>query len=183
MIESIQIFAVMTGILIQVILINWWTIFPMFIMGFLYKKIRNVYLATAQNLKRLEGISKRSHFISFLIIITLSYNKFDYIIKNSYYQLLLNIFNYHLSAKSPVFSHLNSTFLGLTTIRSANAQHMLCKEFDTHQDLHTGAFSLLITASTAFGFALDAITVTFVAVITYSFIILNDGNYIVILKK
>ncbi|KAK2579975.1 hypothetical protein KPH14_012235 [Odynerus spinipes] len=135
MIESIQIFAVMTGILIQVIIINWWTILPMLIMGFLYWKIRNIYLGTAQNLKRLES-----------------------------------------TTKSPVFSHVNSTFLGLITIRSANAQHMLCKEFDVHQDLHTGAYSLLIAAGTAFGFALDAVTVTFVAVITYSFIVLNDDN-------
>lgn len=60
MIESIQIFAVMSGILIQVIIINWWTIIPVLIMGFLYWKIRNIYMATAQNLKRLEGISKKS---------------------------------------------------------------------------------------------------------------------------
>lgn len=65
MIESIQIFAVMSGILIQVIIINWWTILPVLIMGFLYWKIRNVYIATAQNLKRLEGTSKRS-IIKFL---------------------------------------------------------------------------------------------------------------------
>lgn len=58
MIESIQIFAVMVGILGQVLIINWWTIFPMFIMGFLYWKIRNIYLNIAQNMKRFEGISK-----------------------------------------------------------------------------------------------------------------------------
>ncbi|XP_071865797.1 ATP-binding cassette sub-family C member 4 isoform X2 [Bombus fervidus] len=55
MIESIQIFTVMIGILVQVFIINWWTIFPMFIMGFLYWQIRNIYLKTAQNMKRFEG--------------------------------------------------------------------------------------------------------------------------------
>lgn len=58
MIESIQIFAVMVGILTQVLLINWWTVFPMIIMGVLYWQIRNIYLRTAQDLKRFEGISK-----------------------------------------------------------------------------------------------------------------------------
>ncbi|KAL2730827.1 ATP-binding cassette sub-family C member 4-like isoform X1 [Vespula squamosa] len=135
MIESIQIFAVMSGILIQVIIINWWTIIPVLIMGFLYWKIRNIYMATAQNLKRLEGITK-----------------------------------------SPVFSHVNSSLVGLSTIRSANAQLMLCKEFDSHQDLHTGAYSLSVSAATAFGFALDTVTVLFVTFITYSFIIFNNEN-------
>ncbi|XP_012172204.1 ATP-binding cassette sub-family C member 4 isoform X2 [Bombus terrestris] len=55
MIESIQIFTVMVGILVQVFIINWWTIFPMFIMGFLYWQIRNIYLKTAQDMKRFEG--------------------------------------------------------------------------------------------------------------------------------
>ncbi|KAI4497628.1 hypothetical protein M0802_007168 [Mischocyttarus mexicanus] len=55
MIESIQIFTVMAGILAQVIIINWWSIVPMIVMGFLCWEIRNIYLATAQNLKRLEG--------------------------------------------------------------------------------------------------------------------------------
>lgn len=58
MIESIQIFAVLVGILVQIFIINWWTIFPMFVMGFLYWQIRNIYLKTAQNMKRFEGISK-----------------------------------------------------------------------------------------------------------------------------
>ncbi|XP_043488596.1 ATP-binding cassette sub-family C member 4-like [Polistes fuscatus] len=135
MIESIQIFTVMTGILAQVIIINWWSIVPMLIMGFLCWKIRNIYLATAQNLKRLEG-----------------------------------------TTKSPVFSHVNSSLVGLSTIRSTNAQEMLSKEFDLHQDLHTGAYSLSITTATTFGLALDAVSVLFVAFVTYSFIILNNGN-------
>ncbi|PBC29424.1 Multidrug resistance-associated protein [Apis cerana cerana] len=135
MIESIQIFAVMVGILGQVLIINWWTIFPMFIMGFLYWKIRNIYLNTAQNMKRFEGITK-----------------------------------------SPVFSHVSSSLLGLTTIRSACAQNMVRKEFDVHQDLHTSAYYLTITTSTAFGFALDIVSICFIAFITYSFIVLDNGN-------
>ncbi|XP_076758535.1 ATP-binding cassette subfamily C member 4 isoform X2 [Xylocopa sonorina] len=55
MIESIQIYTVMLGILAQVLIINWWTIFPMLVMGFFYWQIRNIYLKTAQNVKRLEG--------------------------------------------------------------------------------------------------------------------------------
>lgn len=135
MIDSIQIFAVMIGILSQVIIINYLTIFPMIIMGIFYIIIRNTYLSTAQDLKRLEGITK-----------------------------------------SPVFSHVNSSLSGLITIRSSGGQEMIRKEFDGHQDVHTSANSLMLTTSTAFGLWLDAVTITFVAFITYSFIYFNDGD-------
>ncbi|XP_076650867.1 ATP-binding cassette sub-family C member 4 isoform X2 [Halictus rubicundus] len=135
MIESIQIFAVMVGILAQVLIINWWTVFPMLLVGFLYWQIRNIYLKTAQDMKRFEGITK-----------------------------------------SPVFSHVSSSLLGLTTIRSSSAQDMVRKEFDVHQDLHTSAYYLTIAASTAFGFSLDIVSIFFITFVTYSFIILDDGN-------
>ncbi|XP_078033391.1 ATP-binding cassette sub-family C member 4 isoform X2 [Augochlora pura] len=135
MIESIQIFAVMAGILAQVLIINWWTVFPMIVMGFLFWQIRNIYLKTAQDVKRFEGMTK-----------------------------------------SPVFSHVSSSMFGLTTIRSSSAQDMVRKEFDTHQDLHTGAYYLTIATGTAFGFALDIVSICFIAFVTCSFIILDDGN-------
>ncbi|XP_011311078.1 multidrug resistance-associated protein 4 [Fopius arisanus] len=135
LIDSIQVFAVMVGILSQVVIINWWTIFPMGVMGYFYLKIRSLFLATAQDLKRLEGITK-----------------------------------------SPVFSHVNASLAGLATIRSAGGQEMLRKEFDSHQDVHTSANSLLISSSAAFGLWLDIVTIVFVAFITYSFIILKNDT-------
>lgn len=79
MIESIQIFAVMIGILAQVLIINWWTIFPMLVMGSLYWQIRNIYLKTAQNMKRFEGSSEhlRIHYPD-----TMQYNIINYYLCN-----------------------------------------------------------------------------------------------------
>ncbi|KOB66206.1 putative multidrug resistance-associated protein, partial [Operophtera brumata] len=39
----------------------------------------------------------------------------------------------------PVFSHLNATLQGITTIRAFGAQEALIREFDNHQDLHSSA--------------------------------------------
>lgn len=90
--------------------------------------------------------------------------------------LLKRIYLRKLSAKSPVFSHVNSTLSGLTTIRSTGAQDMLRKQFDQHQDLHTSTYSLTVATSSAFGLALDVISISFIAVVTYSFVALDDGK-------
>lgn len=58
MIEAIQIFLVMVGILLQVLIINWWIIFAVIVMAILFGMIRNIYVPTAQKLKRLEGNGK-----------------------------------------------------------------------------------------------------------------------------
>ncbi|XP_070149239.1 ATP-binding cassette sub-family C member 4 [Polyergus mexicanus] len=80
------------------------------------------------------------------------------------------------NAKSPIFSHVNSTLSGLTTIRSADAQEIVRKQFDEHQDLHTSTYSLIVTTATMFGFALDIVTIGFIAFVTFSFVALDDGN-------
>ncbi|XP_072393683.1 ATP-binding cassette sub-family C member 4-like [Diabrotica undecimpunctata] len=76
--------------------------------------------------------------------------------------------------RSPVFTHLNATLQGLTTIRSFGAQPILMNEFDKHQDSHTSAWFMYIAASSAFGFYLDIICFIFIAIIT--FYLLNFGE-------
>lgn len=80
------------------------------------------------------------------------------------------------TAKSPLFSLLNSSLLGLETIRSCQAQNIISKEFDAQQDDHTAAHHLVLMTSSAFGFWLDLITTSFLVFVAYSFIFLNDSN-------
>ena len=58
LVEGVQIFFVMLGIFIMVIIVNYWMIIPIILMMILYNQIRIYYLKTAQALKRLEGVSK-----------------------------------------------------------------------------------------------------------------------------
>lgn len=76
--------------------------------------------------------------------------------------------------KSPVFTHLNATLQGLTTIRAYGAQNILRNEFDKHQDLHSSSWYMFITTSQAFGFTLDVMCLIFIALVTFSFLLLED---------
>ncbi|XP_012230272.1 ATP-binding cassette subfamily C member 4-like [Linepithema humile] len=79
-------------------------------------------------------------------------------------------------AKSPLFSHVNSTLNGLPTIRSSGVsiEKMMMQQFDVLQDYHSGAWYLVLACGSAFGLALDLITCLFIACICFSFI-LSDG--------
>ncbi|CAD6203313.1 GSCOCT00009755001.2-RA-CDS [Cotesia congregata] len=81
-------------------------------------------------------------------------------------------------AKSPVFTHVVTTMNGLTTIRSRgkDVQLMLRNEFDRYQDDHTGAWYLVIASGTAFGFSIDLVACTFIAVMCFLLILINPEN-------
>ncbi|XP_025836204.1 multidrug resistance-associated protein 4-like [Agrilus planipennis] len=76
--------------------------------------------------------------------------------------------------RSPVFTHLNATLQGLTTIRAYGAQTILKEEFDKHQDLHTSAWFMYIAVSSAFGFILDLFCTAFTTLVTLSFLTFGE---------
>ncbi|XP_072762870.1 ATP-binding cassette sub-family C member 4 [Anoplolepis gracilipes] len=78
-------------------------------------------------------------------------------------------------SRSPVFTHLNATLNGLTTIRAYCAQDILKQEFDKLQDVHTSTVYMYIVTSTAFGFVLDVFCFFFISLITFSFLLINQS--------
>nr|CAD7432593.1 unnamed protein product [Timema monikensis] len=84
-------------------------------------------------------------------------------------------FDTNPSAKSPVFTHLQTTLRGLSTIRAYGAQNILKAEFDNYQDLQTSANFMFLSSGCAFIFYLDIMFLIYSTCVTYSFLIFGDA--------
>ncbi|XP_053685764.1 probable multidrug resistance-associated protein lethal(2)03659 [Sabethes cyaneus] len=76
--------------------------------------------------------------------------------------------------RSPIFSHANASFQGLTTIRAFGAEKILANEFDQHQDLNTSAWYLFLATTRAFALWLELVCVLYIAVVTFSFLTMES---------
>lgn len=79
--------------------------------------------------------------------------------------------------KSPVFSHVNASIQGLTTIRAFKAEKVLIHEFDNHQDLHSSAYYLYIASSRTLGYWLDIMCLIYIASVTLSFLVFGGDDF------
>lgn len=149
-----QILLNVAGALVLIALVNPYFIIAVALISIFFLFLRNIFLRSAKNIKRLEGISTTSFKRSSLV-------------RSNVISLLV---------RSPVFTHLNATFQGLTTIRAYGAQTILRKEFDKHLDYHTSAWFMFIAASAAFGFYLDVLCFIFTAFVTFSFLLFGEGG-------
>lgn len=78
--------------------------------------------------------------------------------------------------RSPIFSHLNASLQGLSTIRAFRAQGILCREFNSHMDVNTSAWFIYITTTRAFALWLDFVCVIYIAVVTLSFVVAGQNT-------
>ena len=98
-----------------------------------------------------------------------------YWIRKVYLKTSKNIKRLEGMTRSPVFTHLNATLNGLTTIRAYGAQNILKKEFDKLQDVHTSTVYMYVVSSSGFGFSLDIFCFVFTSLVTFSFLLLEQS--------
>lgn len=78
-------------------------------------------------------------------------------------------------AKSPVFTHVNASFQGITTIRAFGVQNILQSEFDSLQDTHSSAYFTFVSCSRTFALWIDTLSAIYIALVIYSFLLFFDG--------
>nr|CAD7455364.1 unnamed protein product [Timema tahoe] len=116
-----------------------------------------------------------SVIINYLFIIPVCVIGFIcYFIRELYLKISKDLKRLEGITKSPVFTHLNATLQGLSTIRAYKAQDILRNEFDKHQDLHSSAYFLFIGTSVTFGFYLDLFSLIFISLVTFSFLLMEE---------
>ncbi|XP_069457987.1 ATP-binding cassette sub-family C member 4-like isoform X1 [Ovis canadensis] len=79
------------------------------------------------------------------------------------------------STRSPVFSHLASSLQGLWTIRAYKAEQRFQELFDSHQDLHSEAWFLLLTITRWFSLRLDIIYFIFIYFVDFGSLLLAQS--------
>ncbi|EDW73918.2 uncharacterized protein Dwil_GK21659 [Drosophila willistoni] len=79
--------------------------------------------------------------------------------------------------RSPIYTHTNQTFHGLTTIRSLDASVELEKTFHGHQNTNSTALFLYTSANRAFSFWTDLICVVYIMAVTFSFLVIQQSFY------
>lgn len=73
MIDVIQIFLQLFGIIIVVAIVNYWFLIPTVIIGFIFYFLRNFYLKSSRDIKRMEATSEFNLFHVINLIIWLIY--------------------------------------------------------------------------------------------------------------
>merc|ERR1719210_2974790 len=65
------------------------------------------------------------------------------------------------TVRSPVYSHLSATLLGLPVVRAYNMEESFTKTFYGHQDKHNSSWFLFLSTSRWFGLRLDWLIATY----------------------
>ncbi|KAF7278635.1 hypothetical protein GWI33_008153 [Rhynchophorus ferrugineus] len=80
------------------------------------------------------------------------------------------------STRSPLLGHINASLDGLATIRAFQAQEILTKDYDQHQNTNTSANYMETTTSRAFGFIMDTTGAMFVVMVIITFLFIDTDN-------
>lgn len=135
----------------------------------------------------------------YFTIPTLILTVFLVIFRQIYVNTSRNIKRVESITKSPIFAHTNATLQGLSTIRALKAQNSVISNFNSYIDTNTSvniydhihkhfflqmlstfyflqAWFMFWTATRAFAFWLDMVCVIYIAVVTYTFIEMDQSN-------
>ncbi|XP_055617486.1 ATP-binding cassette sub-family C member 4-like [Toxorhynchites rutilus septentrionalis] len=97
-----------------------------------------------------------------------------FILRHIYTNTARSIKRVESLTRSPIFSHANASFQGLTTIRAFGAEKIVAYEFDKHQDLNTSAWYLFLSTTRAFALWLEMVCVLYIGAVTFSFLLMGS---------
>jgi len=107
--------------------------------------------------------------LPFLVVVLVLYKLRQYYVTTS-----RSIKRVEALTRSPMYTHVNASLQGLTTIRAMRTQSRLQEEFDHKLDAHSSAWYFILGTQRTFGYYLDLTCFLFITAVTFSFIVWED---------
>ena len=83
------------------------------------------------------------------------------------------------TARSPVFSHVNTTISGLSTVRAFGAQDMFERQFERYQNDNSATFFMFTCASRGFGILMDWICIIYISSVVALVMTSSESNQLI----
>jgi ABC-type multidrug transport system fused ATPase/permease subunit len=85
--------------------------------------------------------------------------------------------------RSPLYSHVSNTLLGLSTIHALKKEDMFIEWFHTYQNENTKGWSAYITSTRWFGLRVDVFSALFIAIVAFLAIPLSSVENLMIMRN
>ena len=137
--------------MILAIISNYWIIIPSFFLFLVLLFMREYYLRTSRDIKRLEAIG--NYVFMKVCCITIIF-----------------------IARSPLYSHISNTLAGLSTIRVFKKQDVMLRYFHKYQNKHTQRWYLNLSSAQWFGIRVDLLCTVYIGFVAFGAIPLASSK-------
>ncbi|XP_072391048.1 ATP-binding cassette sub-family C member 4-like isoform X2 [Diabrotica undecimpunctata] len=138
----------------------------------------------ADNLKEISQVYFMGIGSIILVIVTDYYMSFFVLIVFIYAKLLKwyqfigsELKHLEITAKSPIYTYINNTLSGITTIRATKNQEKLQEEFIILLNNHTSVLRLNVLFASAFSVIVDTVCAIFLIGVIFTLILLNEYGH------
>ncbi|XP_050510756.1 ATP-binding cassette sub-family C member 4-like isoform X2 [Diabrotica virgifera virgifera] len=113
------------------------------------------------------------YYMSFFVLIVFIYAK----LLKWYQYIGSELKHLEITAKSPIYTYINNTLSGITTIRATKNQEKLQKEFIILLNNHTSVLRLNVLCGAAFSVIVDTVCAFFLFGVIFALILLNEYDH------
>ncbi|BES91436.1 Multidrug resistance-associated protein [Nesidiocoris tenuis] len=111
----------------------------------------------------------------YLLFPVLVFCSIIFVIRRNYLRTSLNLKRIENMSRGPVYTHLNTSLQGLTTIRAHGSEKYLSNAFARHLDLNTSCGYSYIVCQQGYAFSLDIASCVYLGVVIFTCIFWDSG--------
>uniref|UniRef100_A0A1Y1M1I2 Uncharacterized protein n=2 Tax=Photinus pyralis TaxID=7054 RepID=A0A1Y1M1I2_PHOPY len=145
-------------------------------MGTVDEMLPVAIVIASRTIFRIFGILTMICFVNPLFLIpTVVLMVILYYLRKFYLATNLNILRAEGNVRGPLYTYMNTTIQGLSTIRAFGMQDILTKQFQRHQDVHVSALHMAYSTTRAFCYWVDLVTAGYITALTLYYVFVIDS--------